>query len=87
MDKSLDEYAKEKKINARRGGGGGRRGGRFNGPGRQNAGAGAIQKRRSAGGLSPNKANAVCDLILFSFQTRSKFQYVKQKLIVSILSP
>lgn len=67
MDKSLDEYAKEKKIGARRGGGAGRRGGRFN-AGRANGGpGGGIQKRRSGAGsgLSPNKANAVCDLILF----------------------
>lgn len=67
MDKSLDEYAKERKIGARRGGGGGRRGGRFN-PGQANGGSGGggIQKRRSGTGFSPNKANAVCDLILFT---------------------
>ncbi|RNA09853.1 THO complex subunit 4 [Brachionus plicatilis] len=59
MDKSLDEYAKEKKIGGRRGGGRRGGGGRFNASGRSNgAPGGAIQKRRSGGGLSPNKANA-----------------------------
>ncbi|CAF0728727.1 unnamed protein product [Brachionus calyciflorus] len=72
MDKSLDEYAKEKRIGMRRGGGGGggnRRGGRFNNGNNQSTSGrgfnqrrsgGGVQKRNSGGGggLSPSKANA-----------------------------
>lgn len=68
MDKSLDDYAKEKRIGGKRGGGGGnRRGGRFNvnnsatgrGGFQARRSGGGVQKRRSGNGFSPSKANAV----------------------------